>query len=365
MQKLWIGLLILSVVLIGCLHAFTPGSMHFFHDTFRRLSYFPITIAAILFGVRGGLAISGLTSLAFIPHLLIFIGESPETWLSELTEVALYLLAGFVIGLIAEKEKTLRKKFQALSEKLERSYQRLHEGAKQLIDIEEQLRKSQKISTIGQLSASIVHEVKNPLASIRGAAEILLEDYPPDNKKRKFPEIIIKETGRLNKTVNDILHFAKPAFRQKDNFKPLIKIIDHVSSLVTAQLARNNVELTINITQEAEEFHADGDQLGQVFLNLILNGSDAVGKNGTISLQAIRETNGIKISIKDTGPGVPEDMKEKIFDPFFTGKTEGTGLGLAISRKIIESQGGLLSLDNTNKTGAEFIITIPEEETYE
>lgn len=350
----------MSVVLIGCLHAFTPGSLHFFHDTFRRLSYFPITIAAILFGVRGGLIIAGLTSLAFIPHLLIFMGKSPETYLSELTEIVLYLLAGLVIGMIASKEKKLREKYKTLSEELAESYQKLHKGARTLIDVEEQLRANQKISAIGKLSASLVHEIKNPLASIRGAAEIVLDDYPAENKKRKFPEIIIKETYRLDQTVNQVLDFAKPVPIERHAIHlPLKQTVAHVLNLIGMQLKKSRIQLEHSIDDHAESFPVDNDRLSQVLMNLILNANDAIGKTGSINLIAYIKDNNLMIEITDNGPGIPTEMVENIFNPFITGKEKGNGLGLSISRKIIESQGGSLIVDVTYTDGARFIITLP------
>ena len=109
MKKYLFIFLVLIVIGIGLLHFFTPGYQVFYHDTYRRLSYFPIVIGAIWFGVSGGLVLAVLTSIAFIPHLLLYIGKEPQTYLSELTEIILYLLAGGVVGLIAGKESRLRQ----------------------------------------------------------------------------------------------------------------------------------------------------------------------------------------------------------------------------------------------------------------
>lgn len=361
MRKAWFALLMLSVIAIGLLHAFTPGQLHLYHDTFRRLSYFPITIGAILFGVRGGLFFAAMTSIAFIPHLLLFMGKAPETYLSELTEILLYLAAGAVIGVIAGKEKKLREGYRLLSEKLEKSYSRLHEETSLLIDVEEQLRASQKTAAIGALAESLVHEIKNPLASIRGAAEIVLDDYSEGNTRRKFPEIILRETNRLNSTVNEVLQFARqPGHRANVSFQPLASVVDHVTFLLKNGLEKNKISLKIRIKPEAAEFAVDGDKMAQVFMNIILNAGDAIGQQGIVDLNADIDGESLIVDICDDGPGVAKEDRDKIFDPFFTGKENGTGLGLSISRKIIESYRGRLELTGARKKGTCFRITLPK-----
>ena len=115
-------LLLASVVAIGVLHSITPGHMIFYHDTYRRLSYFPIAIGAILYGVWGGICLAVLSCLAFVPHLFMFWASGPEAYYSELSEILFYLAAGVVIGLISSRENKLREKYKTLSEKLAESF---------------------------------------------------------------------------------------------------------------------------------------------------------------------------------------------------------------------------------------------------
>ena len=164
-------LLVIGVAVIGLLHTLTPGHMIFYHDTYRRLSYFPIAIGAILYGVWGGICLAVLSCLAFVPHLFMFWASGPEAYYSELSEILFYLAAGVVIGLISSRENKLREKYKTLSEKLAGSYKRLHEQASQLVEAEKQLGQSQKLSLLGHVSASLAHEIKNPLTSLRSAVE--------------------------------------------------------------------------------------------------------------------------------------------------------------------------------------------------
>ena len=193
MKKLAYSGLVLVVIAIGLLHFFTPGYLVLYHDTFRRLSYFPIVLGAIWFGVRGGLSLAILSSIAFIPHLLLYVGQGPEMYIGEFMEVVLYLAAGTVTGFIAGREARLQEKYKNVAEKLEKSYDRLHQETELLIEAEEQLSQSQRLSALGQLSASLAHEIKNPLSSIKGTAEIFLDEFPEGHPKREFVTILLRK----------------------------------------------------------------------------------------------------------------------------------------------------------------------------
>ncbi|MBW2470567.1 MAG: sensor histidine kinase, partial [Deltaproteobacteria bacterium] len=186
MRKILFAILVLLVIAICLLHFLTPGYLIFYHDMYRRLSYFPIVLGAIWFGVWGGLALAVMSSIAFIPHVLLYIGQETGAYVSELTEIVLYLAAGTVTGFIAGRESLLRRRYKELSENLEKSYDKLHRETQLLLEAEEQLSAAQKLSALGQLSASLAHELKNQLSSIKGTAEILLDEFPVGHPKREF-----------------------------------------------------------------------------------------------------------------------------------------------------------------------------------
>ncbi len=248
MRKLLFTILILVVLGIGLLHFFTPGDLFFYHDTFRRLSYFPIVLGALWFGVWGGLVLAVLSSLAFIPHVILYIGQGTGSYVSELTEIVLYLAAGTVTGIIAGRKSRLQEKYRLLSEKLEKSYAKLHRETQLLLEAEEQLSATQKLSALGQLSASLAHEIKNPLSSIKGTAEILLDEFPTGHPKREFVEILLKETSRLNNTVEEVLQFSRRGAQgkkqEKADTEPLSQVIDRVTSLLAGHLQKKDITLT-------------------------------------------------------------------------------------------------------------------------
>ncbi len=361
-HKIYFSLLLLIIVLVGLLHTFTPTDQLVLHDIYRRASYFPIVVGALLFGIWGGVFLAVCTSIAFIPHLLHFYKLGPSAYLTELPEVILYLAAGLVTGAIAGKEKQLRIKYQDLSQKLERSYKKLHKQTSTLVEAEEQLRASQKLSALGQLSASLAHEVKNPLASIRGAVEILADDFPPDHPKHEFAEILLKETTRLSNTVEEVLRFSRNQKPGPENpsLEPLGQVLDRVSTLLENNFRKKNITLQINLPARIKQFPVDGNKMAQVFINLLLNGCEALEKNGTIEVGAEQIGKRMQIFFMDNGPGIPVDERHNIFTPFYSTRKEGTGLGLAISSRIVESYGGTITVENRQQgRGAIFTVSLP------
>ena len=358
-RKLLFLALLLVVILIGALHLFTPADLHLLHNTYRRLSYFPIVLGALWFGLRGGLILAGLSSFAFIPHVLLYLGEGPGSYLNELAEIILYLAAGATVGLIAGRERALRERYRELSETLEKSYTRLHEETAQLIEVETQLAAAQKFSALGQLSASLAHEVKNPLGSIRGTAEILRDEFPPDHPKREFIDILLKEADRLNTTVEDVLHFSRTPHGPVAPSEPLDGVVQRIVTLLERRLRDKKIILTTDGLEAGRDCLVAGGKVAQVLLNLLLNAMDAVPLNGKIRLVMARRGADCMVTVEDNGPGVSVADRERIFAPFHSGKEGGTGLGLLISRKIVESYGGTLTVHDSAMGGAAFEMVLP------
>jgi signal transduction histidine kinase len=234
-----------------------------------------------------------------------------------------------------------------------------------MLEVEEQLSAAQKLSALGQLSASLAHEIKNPLSSIKGTAEILLDEFPEDHPKREFVEILLKETTRLNNTVEEVLGFSRRGMQGKKKeeamTEPLSQVIDRVTSLLASQLRKKSIKLTVNGWEEGKAFHIAGEKLSQVFLNIILNSIDATPPKGEIIIETMKLADGYSVSVKDNGAGIPDARKDKIFGAFYSTKEGGTGLGLSISKKIVESYGGTLTLSDAETGGACFTIFLPEQ----
>ncbi|WP_457552513.1 ATP-binding protein [Desulfobacula sp.] len=355
-------LLLIFVSAIGILHAITPGHMIFYHDTYRRLSYFPITIGAIFYGLWGGVSLAVLSCLAFIPHLFKFWANGPQAYYSELSEILFYLAAGLVIGLISSRENKLREKYKTLSEKLAGSYKRLHDQTSKLLAAEKQLGQSQRLSLLGQVSASLAHEIKNPLASIKGAAEILADEVPKGHPKHEFIEIMRSEISRLNHSVEDVLTYCRGQQKQDKGSQDSIEnIINRVVLLLEAGLKEKAIQVVILSEPDKNRFVADKDAMIQVLMNIILNAIEAVEKNGKILIEFGKQGKECFVRISDDGHGIDENLVKEVFQAFVTFKKEGTGLGLVISKKIVESLGGTIEIKESSLGGAAFTIVLPEQ----
>ncbi len=360
--KLIIFLLMLAfVAAIGVLHAVTPGHLILYHDTYRRLSYFPIAIGAVFYGLKGGIALAVLSCLSFVPHLYTFWAEGPEAYYSELSEIIFYMAAGVVIGLISSRENRLREQYKSLSEKLAGSYRRLHHQASQLVAAEKQLGKSQKLSMLGHVSASLAHEIKNPLAAIKGAAEILADEVPEDHPKHEFVDIMRAETSRLNQSVEEVLKYCRGQQHQNGGSRENIEtIINRVVVLLESALNEKAIQLSVNVDPEIKGFPTDETAMNQVVMNVVINAIDAVDKKGRIQIELSAHGSGCQIKISDDGHGIVPEKTDEVFHSFVTYKEEGTGLGLSISKRIVESLGGKIGVETSVWGGACFSIQLPE-----
>ncbi|WP_300672907.1 HAMP domain-containing sensor histidine kinase [Desulfoluna sp.] len=345
---------------IGVLHFATPGHDMFLHDTWRRLSYFPIAVGAIFYGLRGGLLVALLNSIAFIPHLLLFVGKNPMTYRSELTEVLLYFSAGALLGILSGRQRRLSEKYQKISIQLESTLERLKEDARTLLSFEDQLRISQKRAVAGELSSSLAHEIKNPLGAIRGAAEIILDEAPEEGLSRKFAGILIKETERLDKTLAGMLSMATAGESGREGEEHLLaEVVGHVTDTMAIRLKDLDVDLEMVCEGKATGVRVEAEKVSQVLINLVLNAADAVGPGGHIHVTATLGEGTCTLAVVDDGPGIDPEFFPKLFEPFVSGRGDGTGLGLSISRRIAESLGGSLMARNRSGGGAEFLFRFP------
>ena len=360
---LFFGLLA-AVGIIGVLHYTTPGHLILFHDSYRRLSYFPITIGAIIYGVWGGLALALLSCLSFVPHLFLFWSFGPEAYYSELSEILFYLLAGLVIGLISSRENRLREKYRRLSEQLGKSYKRLHEQAVRLVQAEKELGQAQKLSVLGQLSASLAHEIKNPLASIQGAAEILADEVGTTHPKHEFIEIMRSEILRLNRSVDEVLAYCRGQQADtRDQYESLDIVIEKVCQVAAQGIREKKVQLAVDTGPDAAQFPVAESAMTQVLMNLLLNALDAVEPKGEIRICCSKdETGQVCIDISDNGPGIDKNLAQEIFHSFVTFKEGGTGLGLPISKRIVDRLGGTIQVLPSEMGGACFRVCLPQKQ---
>ena len=198
------------VVGISLLHYLTPLHLPYLHAIFQRLYYLPIILAALWFGFRGGLLCAIIVSIAYAPHLLFQWGGNLTMEMEKYLEVVLYNIVGAMTGLLSQKERERTVALQKSEDDLKRAYEDYRTQSRQISIIEEQLRSAERLSSVGEMSAVLAHEIRNPLASIRGTAEIMRGVFKPDDKYYEFLSMQIKETDRLDNVVKDFLRFARP-----------------------------------------------------------------------------------------------------------------------------------------------------------
>lgn len=247
---------------------------------------------------------------------------------------------------------------------------------------QEQMDRAAHLASIGELGASLAHEIKNPLAGIAGVVQVLAEDMDPHDPRREVMGEVLQQIHRLDKTVNDLLAFARPSPLE---FRPtnVNLVLDHAAGLVLQGAKAERIELVRSLAPDLPRIQADEKQLGQVFLNLLLNAIQAMPDKGVLTLTTRRvggrqsavsgpgqpaagddrglTTHGdfVEIAVQDTGRGIPPEIQGDIFTPFFTTKHKGTGLGLPISRRIVEAHGGRIEVESTPAQGTTFRVRLP------
>jgi two-component system sensor histidine kinase HydH len=353
-----IGLLGLSILGISLLHYLTPLHLHYLHDIFQRFYYLPIILAALWFGFRGGITCSLVVSIVYAPHILFQWGGHLTVELEKYLEIVMYNVVGGVTGLLAQRERERSLELQRTAEGLEESCNKLQAQSERIIAIEEQLRRSEKLSTLGEMAAVLAHEIRNPLGSIRGTAEILRDDYRPGDPKHEFIEIQIKETERLNHVVEDFLRMARqqPVELRDCSIR---EELETIVTLVAKDAQNRGISLRLEPSGEESVVRGDGEKLRQAFLNIVINALQATPSGGRVSIVLKRVDTGFEIVFRDNGSGIAAGNLQRIFEPFYTTKADGTGLGLAVTRKIIEGHGGKMGIESEPGQGTTVSVSLP------
>ncbi len=231
----------------------------------------------------------------------------------------------------------------------------------------EELLHTKTLATLGLLAAELAHEVKNPLNAIQIQMQLIEQEVSThkDPAKDHIPEMVSKvkdEVVRLNDLVDNCLKFSRSGNLVLNN-EALGPILEELLRLVTPQAGLNGVSIKLEVEEDLPHLMADRERLKQALLNIILNAFEAMPDGGALTLQAVRRSDMVKITIRDTGCGIPEDMKDNIFELFYTTKKDGTGIGLPLSHNIIQAHGGSLTCASSDKC-TEFAIELPLEKPY-
>lgn len=351
-QKLLQALLIACIT--GCvsmLHYFVPTSRLWFHLLLERAYYLPILLGALLFGWRGGIGVALVAGILYAPHIAESWRQSPEYGTSQYVEIFMFVVIGTLVGILADHEREQRKKAEGTARKLTEVYGQLQRSF-------DELRRADRLSALGELSAGLAHEIRNPLGSIEGALQILRREDLPSETKTEFSTLAQKEIDRLKGLVLDFLEFARPQqpHQEPADINELLKAVQRLSS-ESAKMA--GVSIRLKSADDLPLASLDPEQMKQVLLNLVLNAIQAMPQGGEVLLSALKRDDVIVVEVRDQGVGVDPSHLERIFDPFFTTRAKGTGLGLSIAYRIVSQHGGHIAAVPNPDRGMTFTVTLP------
>jgi two-component system sensor histidine kinase HydH len=331
-------------------------------SSYYLIYFLPVVTAAMYFNVWASLAWTALTSAvycSFVVYVLVEYEPVPETYTELAIRSLFFFLAVIIVNPFVTENREQAERYRQLAETLAETNRRLEQA-------QEEARRSERLAALGQLSAGLAHELRNPLAVIKGSAETLMRKLAnSDAITTELAGYISSEVNRMNALVTRFLDFARPheLEARRERVPPLI---EQALKAARDRWPDAKVEVECNFAADLPELTIDGDLVERVFTNLALNAYEAMGAAGgklhVAAVPASEGKRGVEISFQDTGPGIPAKLREQIFNPFFTTKETGVGLGLAIVSKIIDDHRGWIRVTSEEGKGACFQVFLPEGE---
>jgi two-component system, NtrC family, sensor histidine kinase HydH len=331
------------------------------NSNYYPIIFLPVVTAAIYYGLAGTLAWTAFASLAYCSYLIPALEQYHLTAQGATTlamRVLFFFLAGILVNRFVQENRKQVVRYQALSEDLAETNRRL-------IEAQAEARRAERLAALGQLSAGLAHEIRNPLGVIKGSAEMLgrnLGGAPP--VAVELAGYISSEVNRLNALIVRFLDFARPS-RMELRPVDIAAVADRALDSARTQFPDSPVTVEKRYDANLPPVDADEQLCEQAILNLVVNAYQAIdGRPGTLEFSIAASSNhagqpGVEITVADTGPGVPEELREQIFNPFVTSKKDGVGLGLAIVAKIVDDHHGTIRLDPSAERGASFRVFLP------
>lgn len=339
--------IVVSVVAISLLHYASSPQWLAVHELLKRAYYVPIVVAAMLYGMKGGVMTSVLATVMYLPH----VAMGGHGWPSELgpyAEIVLFNTVGIVTGLLADRLHAERNRHQAAADDLRQAYLTLeaHADARAQID---------RWVTIGRLAAGAAHEIRNPLGGLLGALEILESDFPLSHPKAGFIDLAKRDIRRLENVVSTFVEFAQPAPPSSQDIE-VGALLDAVHRLAAPTLGARGVEVAIVGLDGPLVIHADVEQCERALVNVLLEAAGSI-QSGTITLSAEQVRSHARITIEIANSAWPPESLQHLFEPFAVGGANG-GLALAVARRLIENQHGTVSAEHTAR-GVLIAIELP------
>ena len=344
---LWLVLkLVLGYLLVGYTRAI--------ESTFWLVLLLPVVSAATFFGIIGTLLFTLLAGGAYLSFLL-YIDLSRFTL--EWPEISILLSRVTFLAIVGILANTLAEDLREQSEKNRRTAEQLARANEQIQKAEEAMRRSDRLAALGQLSAGLAHELRNPLGTIKASAEMLQRAVTNENEvAREVSGFIASEVDRTNSLITRFLDFARPLQLRLDT-ADLGQTLDR--AVAAAQRESPRVAIYKNYDPEIPPFPFDAELLERVFLNLVVNAAQATQPGGAVTVKTRAVGDNIEVAVIDRGSGIDPKNLDNIFNPFFTTKPQGVGLGLAIVSKIVDQHGGKIAVESEPGKGSVFHVLLP------
>ncbi len=342
---------LIKLVLGYLLIAYTDGIASSYHF----ILLFPVISAATNLGLLGTTIFVALTCAAYFSFLLFIPAElyiPPDQWPELYLRGVVFPVVGFLTHELAESNRIRARSYQLVAEQLEDANRSLREA-------EAAVRRADRLAALGQLTAGLAHELRNPMSTIKNSAEMLSKTVPADNAvAREMAGYISSEVDRTNSLITRFLEFARPL---KLRLEPtdLSQVIDRAIAQVEREAASAGVSIYKNYSPDIRPAPADGELMERVIYNLVLNAVQASPRKGTVTVKTRPLDSGVEIDVIDSGSGIDPKHMENIFNPFFTTKSDGVGLGLAIVSKIIDDHDGKIVVESQPGEGTVFRVRLP------
>jgi two-component system sensor histidine kinase HydH len=235
---------------------------------------------------------------------------------------------------------------------------------REMVELQERAKRAEHLASIGRMAATVAHEIRNPLSSVRGFAQFFANRFVEKTEERTYALAMMEESNRLNRVVSELLDYARPLELKIEPTSIETLFLDIVRRLELEQTA-SDIEIIQEVQPDMPTVQLDHDRILQVLLNLTQNSIDAMPNGGKLILSAVwlAERNSVQIGVRDTGKGIPKSDLPRLFEPFFTTKTRGAGLGLAVVRKIVDAHNGEVEVKSEEGVGTQVILTTPQSKT--
>ena len=343
--------LVAAIAGVSLLHYVIPITHVWLHPLLQRAYYVPILLMALWFGWRGGIVAATVSGLFYIPHILMSWHSHPEYSAAQYVEIGMFFVIGGLTGFLADDERMQRKKVEETARKLSEVYAQLQASF-------EQLRRADRLSALGELSAGLAHEIRNPLGSIEGAMQILCRPELPAETRQEFRDLGQKEVNRLKGLLTNFLDFARPQTPRRSLTEPS-QLLESVARLAAETAKMSEVQVRIESPDAVPAVSLDPEQMKQVLLNLVINAIQAMPAGGEVVLRTLNKTDAVILEVQDGGTGIPPEDLERVFNPFVTTRPGGTGLGLSIAYQIVTQHGGHIAARRNPEKGMTFRVTLP------